>query len=147
VAELVEVKEADDVAPRGEVDVRPTEAAEVDDLVEWPERLGHLDDDLGRIPVGEGLQVRRAAVAEGLHGDSIAGRGRQAAQNLPDLPSRVSAQGGTDGHGTERATGAWYGSHSSTVRSRLSQPNVGARLAKNGLFPLHSDRRRSSENE
>src|SRR5712692_11160922 len=58
VAELMEIKEADDLAPRAEEHLRRAPGAEVDLLPERPERLRDLQDDLGVIPVREGLEVR-----------------------------------------------------------------------------------------
>src|SRR5207237_7998215 len=80
VAELVEIEEADDVAPSAEEDARRAPRTEVDLFPERPEGLGHLEDDLGVIPVREGLQVRPGAVPQRLHRDRVAGRRRQAAQ-------------------------------------------------------------------
>src|SRR6185503_12645926 len=64
MAELVEVQEADDLAPSAEEDVRLTPGAEVDHLPEGPERLRDLDHDLGVVPVRESLQMWAGAVSQ-----------------------------------------------------------------------------------
>src|SRR2546425_8378731 len=135
MAELVEVKEADDLAPCAEEHDRGPVGAEVDELAERTERLWDLQHHLGLIPEGESLQVRRRPVAEWLDGDAIAGRGGQAAEDLADVHGGVARQRGAHGHGAKRAASRAEASHFSNLTSG------GCELPHRRGQPLRKNRR------
>ncbi len=134
VAELVEIEETDHLAASAEEDARRTPSPEVDDFAERPKGLRDLDDDLGMVPVREGLQVRAGAVTQWLHRDGVAGRRGQPTEGLAHLQWRVRGQSGAHRHGTKGPTRRSQVLHLPTVRTGPALPSLDAEMAKKQPF-------------